>query len=184
MPDFRIGLAISLAEGSMSSKRLFLEPTIGDKAVVNRALKHAIPQKALDLVAADRSLVLDLGSTTQLFARQLRTHSGWTILTSGLNIVEALWGCTQHTIILPGGTLRFEARALTGRILEVSLQNMRLDTVYFGADSINPVPLIRPRSGRQGCTGSAISIRSTLSSRTTIFPMTSPQSCANRGSTG
>ena len=139
MPDFRIALAISLAEGSTSSNRLFLEPTIGDKAFVNRGLKLAIAQKALDLVAADRSLVLDSGSTTQLFARQLRTHSGLTILTNGLNIVEALWGCTQHTIILPGGTLRFEAKALTGRLLEVSLQNMRFDTVYFGADSIDPV---------------------------------------------
>lgn len=139
MPDFRIALAISLAEGSTSSNRLFLEPTIGDKAFVNRELKLAIAQKALDLVAADRSLILDSGSTTQLFARQLRTHSGRTILTTGLNIVEVLWGCTQHTIMLPGGTLRFEAKALTGRLLEVSLQNMRFDTVYFGADSIDPV---------------------------------------------
>ena len=139
VPDFRIALAISLAEGSTSSNRLFLEPTIGDKAFVNRELKLAIAQKALDLVAADRSLILDSGSTTQLFAQQLRTQSGRTILTTGLNVVEALWGCTQHTIILPGGTLRFEAKALTGRLLDVSLQNMRFDTVYFGADSIDPV---------------------------------------------
>ena len=139
VPDFRIALAISLAEGSTSSNRLFLEPTIGDKAFVNRELKLAIAQKALDMVAADRSLILDSGSTTQLFARQLRTQSGRTILTTGLNVVEALWGCTQHTIILPGGTLRFEAKALTGRLLDVSLQNMRFDTVYFGADSIDPV---------------------------------------------
>ena len=139
VPDFRIALAISLAEGSASPNRLFLEPTVGDKAFVNRELKLAIAQKALDLVASDRSLVLDSGSTTQLFARELRTHSGRTILTNGLNIVEALWGCTQHTIILPGGTLRFEAKALTGRLLDLSLQNMRFDTVYFGADSIDPL---------------------------------------------
>ena len=139
VPDFRIALAISLAEGSTSPNRLFLEPTIGDKAFVNRELKLAIAEKALELVAADRSLVLDSGSTTQLFARQLRAQSGRTILTTGLNIVEALWGCTQHTIMLPGGTLRFEAKALTGRLLDVTLQNMWFDTVYFGADSIDPV---------------------------------------------
>lgn len=138
MPDFRIALAISLAEGNISSNRLFLEPTIDDKAFVNRELKLAIARKALELVDADRSFILDSGSTTQLFAQQLRTISGRTILTTGLNIVEALWGCNQHTIILPGGTLRFEAKALTGRLLESSLQTMRFDTVYFGADSINP----------------------------------------------
>ena len=45
--------------------------------------------------------------------------------------------------ILPGGTSRFEAKALTGRLLEVLLQNMRFDTVYFGTGSIDPVPGLR-----------------------------------------
>ena len=64
--------------------------------------------------------------------------SSRTILTTGLNILETLWGCSQHTVILPGGTVRFEARALTGRTVEESIKNMRFDTVYFGADSIDP----------------------------------------------
>ena len=64
--------------------------------------------------------------------------SGRTILTTGLNILETLWGCRQHTVILPGGVVRFDARALTGRMVERALSNMRFDTVYFGADSIDP----------------------------------------------
>jgi DeoR family galactitol utilization operon repressor len=83
-------------------------------------------------------MILDSGSTLQLFAQRLRLAGGRTILTTGLNIVETLWGCRQHTIILPGGTVRFDARALTGRMVEQSLANMRFDTVYFGADSIDP----------------------------------------------
>jgi DeoR family transcriptional regulator, aga operon transcriptional repressor len=139
MPDFRIALAMSLAEKNASFKRPFLEPTVADKAFVNRDLKLAIARKARKLVEADRSLILDSGSTTQLFAEQLRTLSGRTILTTGLNIIEALWGCDQHALILPGGRVRFEARALTGRFVEDSLQNMQFDTVYFGADSIDPM---------------------------------------------
>ena len=107
MPDFRIALAMSLAEKNASFKRPFLEPTVADKAFVNRDLKLAIARKARKLVDADRSLILDLGSTTQLFAEQLRTLSGRTILTTGLNIIEALWGCDQHALILPGGRVRF-----------------------------------------------------------------------------
>ena len=138
VPEFRIALAMSLIESNSTSNRPFLEPMVEDKAFVNRDMKLAIAKQALKLVEHDRSLILDSGSTTQLFAWQLRAISGRTILTTGLNIVEALWGCKQHTIIMPGGTLRFEAKALTGRLVEQSLQNMRFDTVYFGADSVDP----------------------------------------------
>jgi DeoR family transcriptional regulator of aga operon len=139
VPDFRIAIAISLAERGVSVNRQFIEPMVGDKAFVNHDLKLAIARKARHLVDADRSLILDSGSTTQLFAQQLRVASGLTILTTGLNIIETLWGCEQHTLILPGGVLRFEARSLTGRLVESTLKQMHFDSVYFGADSVDPV---------------------------------------------
>lgn len=138
VPEFRIALAMSLVTESAGAHRPFLEPTVADKTFVNRQAKLAIAREATKLVEADRSMILDSGSTLQLFAQHLRTAAGRTILTTGLNIVESLWGCRQHVIIMPGGTVRFDARALTGRMVEQSLENMRFDTVYFGADSIDP----------------------------------------------
>jgi DeoR family transcriptional regulator of aga operon len=138
VPDFRIALAMSLVAENANPNHPFLEPTIADKAFVNRAMKLAVAKAAVQLVDSDRSLILDSGSTIQYFAQHLRSAAGRTILTTGLNIVETLWGCRQHTVILPGGTVRFDARALTGRMVEQSLENMRFDTVYFGADSIDP----------------------------------------------
>lgn len=139
IPDFRIALAISLAAANVGSNHSFLEPNVADKAFVNRKRKLAIAQKALELFESDRAVILDSGSTIQLFSQGLRNVTGRTILTTGLNIVETLWGCTQHKIIMPGGTLRFEARALTGRLVEATMKTMRFDTVYFGADSVDPV---------------------------------------------
>lgn len=139
VPEFRIALAMSLVAAGANATRSFLEPTIADKAFVNRHMKLAVAREAVKLLEADRSIILDSGSTLQFFAQHLRALSGRTILTTGLNILETLWGCRQHTIILPGGTVRFDARALTGRMVEQSLANMRFDTVYFGADSVDPV---------------------------------------------
>lgn len=138
VPEFRIALAMSLVTESAGARHPFLEPTVADKTFVNRQAKLAIAREAMKLIDTDRSMILDSGSTLQLFAQHLRTASGRTILTTGLNIVESLWGCRQHVIIMPGGTVRFDARALTGRMVEQSLENMRFDTVYFGADSIDP----------------------------------------------
>ncbi len=138
VPEFRIALAMSLAADTTAARRPFLEPNITDKAFVQRGTKLAIAKKAASLIDSDQSLILDSGSTVQMFAQHLRTVAGRTILTTSLGIVETLWGCEQHRIILPGGTVRFEARALTGRMVEQSLANMRIDTVYFGADSVDP----------------------------------------------
>lgn len=140
IPDFRIALAMSLvAQTSVQPRSTpFLEPNVVDKAVVNRELKTAIALSAMELLPADRSIILDSGSTTAIFAKQLRHVSALKILTTGLNVVDSLWGAAQHTIMLPAGTLRFESRSLGGRMVETSLQNMHFDTGYFGADSINP----------------------------------------------
>lgn len=138
VPDFRIGLAMSLAADRASSGHPFPEPAIADKMIVNRKAKMAVAREAMKLIETDRSMILDSGSTLQFFAQNLRAAAGRTILTTGLNILETLWGCRDHTLILPGGIVRFDARALTGRMVEQALENMRFDTVYFGADSIDP----------------------------------------------
>jgi DeoR family transcriptional regulator of aga operon len=137
LPDFRIALAMSLARDS--GLGTFVEPGVADKAVVNLGAKRAIARFALSLVGSDRSIIIDSGSTTQLFAENLRAAPALVIMTTGLNIVEAFRGASQHTVMLPGGTVRFESNSLSGRLVESTLGGMRFDAIYLGADSIDPV---------------------------------------------
>lgn len=137
LPDFRIALAMSLAREA--GRSAFIDPGVTDKAVVNLAAKRAIARFARSLVGDDRSIIIDSGSTTQLFAENLRAAPGLVIMTTGLNIAEAFRGASQHTIMLPGGTVRFESNSLSGRMVESTLGGMRFDTIYLGADSIDPV---------------------------------------------
>lgn len=139
IPDFRIALAMALANGQAAERSSFLEPQITDKAVVNLAMKRAIARFARTLVGQDRSIIIDSGSTAQLFAETLRDADPLALMTTGLNIVDALRGAVQHSIMLPGGVLRHESRSLSGRMVENTLQNMHFDTVYLGADAIDPV---------------------------------------------
>ncbi len=162
VPDFRIALAMSLAARTNAPAPLFVEPSMADKTNVNTSKKRAIAKAALALIEADRSIILDSGSTLQIFAGNLREVAGLRILTAGLNIVETLWGCRQHTVIVPGGVVRFDARALTGRMVEQSLANMRFDTVYFGADSFDPeegLSTFNEDEAHQGAAMAAVSRR-------------------------
>lgn len=137
LPDFRIALAMSLAREA--GRSAFIDPGVTDKAVVNLGAKRAIARFALSLVGDDRSIIIDSGSTTQLFAENLRAAPGLVIMTTGLNIAEAFRGASQHTVMLPGGTVRFESNSLSGRMVESTLGGMRFDTIYLGADAIDPV---------------------------------------------
>ncbi|MCT7664245.1 transcriptional regulator [Shinella kummerowiae] len=139
IPDFRIALAMALVHGPAAERSSFLEPQITDKAVVNLASKRAIARFARTLIGTDRSIIIDSGSTAQLFAETLRDADALAVMTTGLNIVDALRGATQHSIMLPGGVLRHESRSLSGRMVESTLANMHFDTLYLGADAIDPV---------------------------------------------
>jgi DeoR family galactitol utilization operon repressor len=139
VPEFRIALAMSLAERNAADRAQIFEPLIEDKNVVNRAAKRAIARCAAELAGSDQRIILDSGSTMQMMAEELREGSPLTILTTGLNIVQTLRTARQHTIILPGGTFRSESMSLVGRMVETSLSTMHFDTAYIGSDSIDPV---------------------------------------------
>ena len=137
LPDFRIALAMSLAgKGTLNASHL--EPSIQDKAVTHRETKTAIARMAVTLVAEDRSIILDSGSTVQFLAERLSDAAPLSILTTGLNALLSLKDSSQHKLFLPGGVLRVNAMSLGGRMVENTLSGMSFDTAYIGADSIDP----------------------------------------------
>jgi DeoR family transcriptional regulator of aga operon len=116
----------------------YLEPNVTDKAVVNLPQKMAIASAARALADADRSMIVDSGSTAGLFARTLADAAPLVIMTSGLNIVEALRDASQHRVMLPGGTVRYSSSSLIGALVGETISSMRFDTLYLGADAIDP----------------------------------------------
>lgn len=138
VPDFRIALALSTVSGESASNGLHLEPNIEDRSFINQENKRAIAERAIDFISEGQSIIIDSGSTMSLFAETLKTAPSLTIFTTGLNVLETLWGCKQHKLMLPGGIVRFDASALTGRMVEASLANLHFDMIFLGADSILP----------------------------------------------
>ncbi len=137
LPDLRLAFAMSVAASDVTAS-VNLEPRLNDKAAVNRAAKQAIAARALELTELDNSLLLDSGSTVQCLAEELVNSPGKTILTTSLNTVQILRHADQHRLNLPGGTVRTGAMALTGRMTEANLSEMKIDTAYLGADSLDP----------------------------------------------
>lgn len=137
LSEFRIDLALALAHDAQM--RQFVEPAAQDRRNVNLDAKRCIARAAVPLVAGDQAILIDNGSTAELFAAALDQAQPMTIMTTGLMVAQNLLAHGHHEVILTGGRIRPNALSLTGRLVERSLQGMRFDTFVMGADSVDPV---------------------------------------------
>jgi DeoR/GlpR family transcriptional regulator of sugar metabolism len=135
LSDFRIDLALALA--NHRSGRDFVEPLARDRRQVNLAAKQLIAQAVVELVADDQSLLIDNGSTTEVFAHLLGGASPKTIMTTGIWVAQNALAHGIHTVMLTGGRIRPNAMSMTGRMVEATVGQMHFDTFVMGAGSID-----------------------------------------------
>ncbi|MEJ6391987.1 DeoR/GlpR family DNA-binding transcription regulator [Gymnodinialimonas sp. 2305UL16-5] len=136
LSDFRIDLALAYARNRRGIG--LVEPLAQDRRNVNRDAKMLIAQAALPLIAGDQTLLIDNGSTAECFAECLAEAQPLTVMTTSLTVAHILLTQGHHEVMLTGGRVRPNARALSGRLVEVSLAEFRFDTLIMGADSIDP----------------------------------------------
>ena len=137
LSDFRIDLALSLARQPRESG--LVEPLAVDRRSVNLSAKRRIAECAVRLVAGDATLLIDNGSTAELFAGALAEAPPLTIMTTGLLVARNALRHGRHTVMLTGGRIRPNAMSMAGRLVETSLAEVRFDTFVMGADSIDSV---------------------------------------------
>ena len=138
LAEFRIDLALALAGASGSEPR-FIEPVLQDRRTINLESKRRIARAAAPLIAGDKAILIDNGSTVDLLAALLDKADPLTVMTTDLNVAQTLMGHGRHDVMLTGGRIRPNARSLTGRLVESSLAGMRFDTFIMGATSLDPI---------------------------------------------
>jgi DeoR family transcriptional regulator, glycerol-3-phosphate regulon repressor len=76
--------------------------------------KRSIARAAIQLVRDGDSLVIDTGSTTAIFARELRARRNLTVVTNSTEIARTLADVPGNTILLAGGELDADTGATCG----------------------------------------------------------------------
>ncbi len=136
LSDFRIDLALSLAHQPRAHG--FVEPLAVDRRRANLAAKRRIAERAVTLLGADDTLLIDNGSTAEFFAAALPEHPPRTIMTNGLVVAQNAMARGEHDVLLTGGRIRPRALSLTGRQVENTLSDMRFDTFIMGVGTVEP----------------------------------------------
>lgn len=98
--------------------------------------KTRIAQFVMQLVHDGESLMIDDGSTTLLVASKLVDKKNLLLVTNAPSIGELIVEKTDNKVILTGGELLKDTKALIGSATEQSLKRYRTDKAIIGASGI------------------------------------------------
>lgn len=80
----------------------------------NAEAKRAIAKAAVKLVADGDSLIIDTGTTTSIFAQELRNRRGPTVVTNSSDIARTLATVNGNRVYMAGGELKADNGAAFG----------------------------------------------------------------------
>jgi DeoR/GlpR family transcriptional regulator of sugar metabolism len=97
--------------------------------------KRRIAQQAATLVRDGDVVLLDVGTTTQLLADELRGRQV-TVMTTSLAVLDVLRDDPAVELILLGGWVRRAYHSMVGVLTEDALRQIHADVAFLGASSV------------------------------------------------
>jgi len=114
------------------------EPPVVQRMALAQSEKEWIARAAARLVSEGEAVFIGSGSTTTLLARYLLDCPRLTVITNALNIAGDLAAAKgQITVVVTGGVLRGSELSVLGHITEQTLQEVRVDRVFMGAQALS-----------------------------------------------
>ncbi|MFU8874262.1 DeoR/GlpR family DNA-binding transcription regulator [Micromonospora sp. SL4-19] len=104
-------------------------------AAVDSVDKRAIARAAAAMVRDRDMVLLDIGTTTQLLAQELRGRR-ITVVTASLAVLDVLRDDDAVELVLLGGLVRRAYHSLVGVITEDTLRQLHADVAFVGASGV------------------------------------------------
>lgn len=102
------------SHGAVALPHVLAEAPFERRMRENLAAKQAIARKAAQMVADGDSLMIDAGTTTSVFARQLLLKRNLTVVTNSSDIARTLATVNGNKVYMAGGELNGENGAAFG----------------------------------------------------------------------
>jgi DeoR family glycerol-3-phosphate regulon repressor len=108
------------------------------RQVLNVEAKRLIARGVAQHVEPGRSLILNIGTTTEEVARALAHHRGIRVVTNNLNVAAILAGNEQAEVLIAGGLVRHRDRGVVGEATIDFMRQFKVDIGVIGVSSIEP----------------------------------------------
>lgn len=125
--------------GAVTGRLSAPEPPFNERSVSFPEEKARIGRAAAALVQPGETIILDGGTTTEAMARALREMSGITVVTFGLNVINALAGAPGISVVAVGGQLQARSLIFGGVLAWDALEayNLRADRIFLAATGVS-----------------------------------------------
>jgi len=107
----------------------------------HRDAKLRIARAAVRLIASGETLIVNGGSTTLAFARELTSVSELTVVTNNLGLPSVLAPGAVRDLYLLGGQVRNESQVTLGPLAFAGTGSIHADTAVIGVGGISPAGL-------------------------------------------
>ncbi|MCJ7688224.1 MAG: DeoR/GlpR family DNA-binding transcription regulator, partial [Clostridiaceae bacterium] len=121
--------------GAVLNNNTKIEPTFSEKIDKFYDEKDSIGKFGAAMIVDGDTIVLDTGTTTLCIARNI-TAINITVLTNSIDIAYELSKKKDVEVIVIGGILRWETRAMVGPVADDTLKNFRVDKAFIGTNGI------------------------------------------------
>ena len=106
------------------------------RRVLNIDAKQRIGKLAADRVEHGRSLIINIGTTTEEVSRALLQHKKIRVVTNNLNVASILSNNEEAEVIVAGGLVRKRDRGIVGEATIDFMRQFKVDIAIIGVSGI------------------------------------------------
>lgn len=125
------GGAVAMNRLSISAENIYAQ-----RALENVGNKFSIAKKALRFIEPGRSIYIDAGTTTTLFAREM-PDLHLSVMTSGLNIAMELMKKNAPSVSVVGGQVNRNTISVSGMSAADFIDEVNIDIAFMAASAFN-----------------------------------------------
>jgi DeoR family transcriptional regulator, glycerol-3-phosphate regulon repressor len=100
--------------------------------------KRAIAKRAVQFVEDGDSIMIDTGTTTSIFAQELRSKRNLTIVTNSSDIAKTLATVNGNTVYMAGGALKGDNGAAFGPTAVAFFAKFRVKHAFISIGALHP----------------------------------------------
>lgn len=127
---------------------------------LNAPAKQCIARAVAKAVPDNCSLIINIGTTTEAIARELRRHKGLRVITNNLNVAAILSDNPDCEVIVTGGVVRSRDRGIVGEATLAFIEQFKVDIGLIGVSGIEADGTLRDFDYREVKVARAIIERS------------------------
>jgi DeoR family glycerol-3-phosphate regulon repressor len=108
------------------------------RQVMNVEAKRRIARLVARHIEPGRSLIIDIGTTTEEVAKALAHHRGIRVVTNNLNVAAIMASNGQAEVFVAGGLVRQRDHGIVGEATIDFVRQFKVDIAVIGVSSIEP----------------------------------------------